>query len=314
MKRKFSPIIIICLLILSLLTPVFLSSNTFAETKTMKIPKSQCTARNGTYDDSTKMCTYEVDSSGNPTATTTTDSGSVQGYTGHSDGDCFLLGFVAWDCKIGPMNSESAIRSGIWQIAANVATDISVAAAYLVLGYTIYGGYLYMLSGGDPGKVAAGKKTLSHAFIGLAITMLASVIMGTIRVVLAANNGNLACDFASGSGCATGDQVGQMVTNLIQWFFGFAGIVAAVFIVIGGVSYMTSAGDPGKTKQAKQTITYALVGFIIVILAEVITAFVSNVIRNSTTTSLTSPPSYSLELDSSTKVTSLKEPHDIKKS
>ncbi len=226
---------------------------------------------------------------------------TVQAYSGHSGADCSLLGFVAWDCKIGPMNSESAIRTGIWQIAANVATDISVAAAYLVLGYTIYGGYLYMLSGGDPSKVAAGKKTLSHAFIGLAITMLASVIMSTIRIVLAANsNGNLSCDFTNGSGCATSSaDINQMVTNTIQWFFGFAGVVALAFVLIGGVSYMTSAGDPSKVQKAKQTITYALIGLAIVGFAEVITAFVSNLIRNAEATALTSPPAYTIQADSS---------------
>ncbi|MBR2726082.1 hypothetical protein IKE87_02340 [Candidatus Saccharibacteria bacterium] len=315
MKRIFSPIIITCLFILSFFTPFFFSTDTFAA-KSTTMTKQECTRRSGTYDDATKTCTYEndADRSGN-------SAGSVQGYTGHSDGDCSFIGFVAWDCKIGPMNTESAIRSGIWQIAANIATDISVAAAYLVLGYTIYGGYLYMLSGGDASKVAAGKKTLSHAFIGLAITMLASTIMSTIRIVLAVNNGNLSCDFTTGTNCLTNANVSQMVTNTIQWFFGFAGIVAVVFVLIGGVSYMTSAGDPGKIKQAKQTITYALIGLAIVGLAEVITAFVSNLIRDAdnkanASTHLISPPPSHLKDNSlathyshSIDIKTIKEPH-----
>lgn len=312
MKRKFFPFVITCLFTISFLAPVFFSNNTSAETKTStSMTKSECTRRSGTYDDSSHTCTYET----NTGSSGTTNSGSVQGYTGHTGNDCYFAGFVTWDCKIGSMNSESAIRSGIWQIAANIATDISVAAAYLVLGYTIYGGYLYMLSGGDAGKVAAGKRTLSHAFIGLAITMLASTIMSTIRVVLAVNNGNLSCDFTTTAGCVTTDaQVTQMVTNIIQWFFGFAGVVAVVFVLIGGVAYMTSAGDPGKVKQAKQTIMYALIGLTIVGLAEVITAFVSSTIRNSM--ALTSPSTYSIEADSdsSTNINIIKEPHAIKKS
>lgn len=262
MKRKFLPFIITFIFTFSFLVPLSLGSSV---------------------------------SAARPAPATNTTTATVQAYSGHTDADCSLLGFVAWDCKIGPMNTEATIRSGIWQIAANIATDISVAAAYLVLGYTIYGGYLYMLSGGDATKVAAGKRTLSHAFIGLAITMLASTIMSTIRVVLAANNGNLSCDFTTSTGCVTTNaQLNQMVTNIIQWFFGFAGVVAVVFVLIGGVSYMTSAGNPSQTQKAKQTITYALIGLVIVALAEVITGFVSNLIRNAdtnaNTTSLTSPP------------------------
>ena len=71
-----------------------------------------------------------------------------------------------------------------------------------------------------------------------------------------------------------------MVTNLIQWVIGIAGIVAAVFIVIGAIGYLSSAGDPNKLKKAKDTIMYALIGLAIVGLAEVITAFVSSTIRN----------------------------------
>ena len=49
---------------------------------------------------------------------------------------------------------------------------------------------------------------------------------------------------------------------------------------------MTSSGDPGKTKKAKDMIMYSLIGLAIVALATVITAFVSNTIRNANQTSL----------------------------
>ena len=85
-----------------------------------------------------------------------------------------FLGFVSWDCGIkNDISNEDDLKSETWKIAANIAADITVLAAYLVLGYVIYGGYLYTFSSGDPGKIATGKKTLSQAFIGLAIVMLA---------------------------------------------------------------------------------------------------------------------------------------------
>ena len=45
------------------------------------------------------------------------------------------------------------------------------------------------------------------------------------------------------------------------------GIVAAVFIVVGGFNYMTSAGDAGKVAKAKNTIIYALIGLVVCVLA-----------------------------------------------
>ena len=188
-----------------------------------------------------------------------------------------FLGLTSWDCGVNVRNQET-LKSGIWQIVTNVATDITIIAAYLVLGYVIYGGYLYMFSGGESGKVASGKKTLYHAFIGLAIVMSAYIIMNSIRIALLGSNKAFS-DCASHECVSTND----LVTNAVQWVIGIAGAVAAIFVVYGGISYATSAGEPTKLQKAKQTITYALIGLAIVALAEIITAFVSNMIRDANT-------------------------------
>lgn len=211
------------------------------------------------------------------TSTTSNKKATVntKDVTGFTNDDCtYLLGMVSWNCHVS-INDEESLKTGIWTIVANVLTDLTVIAAYLVIGYVIYGGYQYMFSNGDPGKVANGKKTLTQAFIGLAIVMLSNVILNTIRIALVGSNGSFADDCVSGS-CADPN---TMVTNAIQWVIGVAGVVSAIFVVVGGISYATSAGDSSKLQKAKQTILYALIGLIIVALAEIITAFVSNMIR-----------------------------------
>lgn len=230
------------------------------------------------------------------------------GYTAseYTDKTCnYFLGFTSWNCGV-TIKNEDTLKKGIWKIAANIATDITVAAAYLVLGYVIYGGYLYIFSGGDPGKVATGKKTLYQAFLGLAIVMLAYVIMSTIRFALLGSSGvlnNCATikndgSITKGSSCVDATEA---ISGAISWFIGIAGIVSAIFVVYGGISYSTSAGDAGKLQKAKQMITYALIGLAIVALAEVITAFVTNIIKNSNKTSYTN-----------NNTTISKEVHDIK--
>ena len=192
-------------------------------------------------------------------------------YCDHSE----FFGLVAWDCNV-TISDDTNLGKGIWMIAANVATDIAIIATYLVIGYVIYGGYRYTFSGGDPNKVASGKKTLTQAFIGLAITMLASIIMGAIRIALVGDGANIGS--CAGTECV---KPNVMVTNLINWATGIAGIVSAAFLVYGGIQYTTAAGDPNKLKKAKDTILYSLIGLIIVALALVITAFVSSTIRDS---------------------------------
>lgn len=188
-----------------------------------------------------------------------------------------FLGMPSWDdgLSLNDMDNEDKLTANIVKIASNILTDISVIASYLVVGYVIYGGYLYMFSSGDPGKAAAGKKTLTHAFIGLAITISAYTIFSAIRIAFIGNNSLGGCTVANE--CVTPE---TMVTNLIQWVAGIAGVVAAVFVVIGGWGYITSTGDPGKLQKAKTTILYALIGLAIVALTEVVTAFIASTVRS----------------------------------
>jgi hypothetical protein len=56
----------------------------------------------------------------------------------------------------------------------------------------------------------------------------------------------------------------QPILNIV---FGIAGSVSLLMVVIGGFRYIISNGDPSGTSQAKDTIIYAIVGLVIVILA-----------------------------------------------
>jgi glucose uptake protein GlcU len=51
---------------------------------------------------------------------------------------------------------------------------------------------------------------------------------------------------------------------------GIAGILALIMIVIGGIVYLTSAGDPERADRGKKTFTYSVIGIIIALSAMVI--------------------------------------------
>lgn len=56
--------------------------------------------------------------------------------------------------------------------------------------------------------------------------------------------------------------------------FGIATFLAVTFIVIGGINFITSAGDSGKVRKAKSTVLYAVIGLIIVLASYAIVNFV----------------------------------------
>ncbi len=162
-----------------------------------------------------------------------------------------------------PQNSKK-LNVFIWTAVLNVTFDLGLAVGYIAVAMVIYGGYMYMMSQGDPARTAKGKKTLMSAIIGVIIAMAATVIVNTLKLVL-----NISSD-----GWSQGTVTNETVQGVFNWAYLAAGIVAVGFIIKGGVDYMMSSGDPGKAHKATQGIIFAVVGLVIVMLAAVITSFI----------------------------------------
>jgi hypothetical protein len=64
------------------------------------------------------------------------------------------------------------------------------------------------------------------------------------------------------------------VATLLGAVYTVAGIVAVIAIIIGGIRYASANGDSGQIQAAKNTILYAVVGLVVIIMAAAITQFV----------------------------------------
>lgn len=73
---------------------------------------------------------------------------------------------------------------------------------------------------------------------------------------------------------ATGSELQGAVISIINAVVGALALVCVIVIIIGGVNYMTSSGDAGKVKKAKDTILYGVIGLVICVLAFAIVNFV----------------------------------------
>lgn len=86
---------------------------------------------------------------------------------------------------------------------------------------------------------------------------------------------------SSGGGCDSGG--GSSVDNILKLSLNILsvaiGIVAVIMIMLGGFRYVTSGGDSGKISSAKDTILYAIVGLVIVGLAQIIVKFVLSKVK-----------------------------------
>jgi hypothetical protein len=70
------------------------------------------------------------------------------------------------------------------------------------------------------------------------------------------------------------ESVNNLITTAINIISVVVGVVAVVMIIWGGFKYITSGGDSGNISAAKNTILFAIVGLIIVALAQIIVRFV----------------------------------------
>ena len=64
------------------------------------------------------------------------------------------------------------------------------------------------------------------------------------------------------------------VSNIIRILLILAAVVALIYLIIGGYSYITAAGNPEQAQTAKWTLFNAIVGLIIVIASYAIISFV----------------------------------------
>ncbi|MBW3538578.1 pilin [Candidatus Parcubacteria bacterium] len=63
----------------------------------------------------------------------------------------------------------------------------------------------------------------------------------------------------------------RSVANILIYL---VGAIAVIMVIIGGLRYVLSGGDPAGTKSAKDTILYAVIGIVVAVLAYAVVNFV----------------------------------------
>ncbi len=64
------------------------------------------------------------------------------------------------------------------------------------------------------------------------------------------------------------------IQPILQLTFAVIGAVALIFVIIGGIKFATSQGDPQSATKARETIIYAIIGLVFALAAETIVTFV----------------------------------------
>lgn len=80
-------------------------------------------------------------------------------------------------------------------------------------------------------------------------------------------------DCSAGAKSPSGD-LASVIKKILNILSAIAGVIAVIMIMVAGVRLVTSAGNEEGVKKAKSTLVYAVVGLVLVALAQVIVHFV----------------------------------------
>jgi cytochrome bd-type quinol oxidase subunit 2 len=69
-------------------------------------------------------------------------------------------------------------------------------------------------------------------------------------------------------------EINSIIKLVINIFSLIVGLVSVIMIIVGGLKYITSGGESSNISSAKNTIVYAIIGLVIVALAQFIVHFV----------------------------------------
>jgi len=155
-------------------------------------------------------------------------------------------------------------------VAENLLNSLRNIVALLALVFIVIGGLMYIFSAGQDKRIETAKKIITGAIIGLVIVLIAPSLLKEIGTIL------------GWSGAPAAITLYQIATNVLTTLLSISGIIAMIFLVIGGLTYMggfstvTGSGDKEKNiANGKKIITSSIIGIALIMGALVIVKQIS---------------------------------------
>jgi len=189
-----------------------------------------------------------------------------------------MLSAAFWPCPPGFKYCDKTLGTIISALVPYVFT----AAAMIALLFLVMGGLRYMLARGDPKAAEAARSTATNAVIGLLIILFAATIyflvaqmfkieifgaFPLVKPAYAAGEVDICKQVKLGNVpiCEAFPSLGYFFTRVVLVALVVAGVVFLAMTVWGGFQYLNAGGDPKIANAARQTLTNAGIGLLIII-------------------------------------------------
>lgn len=167
--------------------------------------------------------------------------------------------------------------TSLGEIASLLLPPVLLLGGMIAFLFIIWGGFKYMTAQGDPKAVASARGTIVSAVIGLLILASIFVILLLVERVLqikilttfvpSVYAVNIGQEFLLGDRSITDvfGNFGELVASVVNFALAAGGLVFFAMLIWGGMRYMLARGDDKLIMEARQTVTNAVIGLLIIV-------------------------------------------------
>lgn len=141
------------------------------------------------------------------------------------------------------------------EFATNVLGTLRSIIVVLSIIFIVLGGIFYITSAGNEKRMTAAKGAITASMIGLAVGIAAPSFLKEIYTIMGGDSSDIDKTSISGSLTLT-----QISLNFLDFLLAIVGVLALIMMIVGGIMYLTSAGDDDRIKTAKKIVTYSIIG------------------------------------------------------
>jgi hypothetical protein len=76
----------------------------------------------------------------------------------------------------------------------------------------------------------------------------------------------------------------SIVTNIINWILWLAGALVVIYLIYGGIVYITAAGNEEKVKAGKSILLNAIIGIVIILICLLVVGWIKGALTSGTPT------------------------------
>lgn len=170
---------------------------------------------------------------------------------------CSLFFWIGSVSAVDPTKFTNPLTfTTVEDLLGNILVKVQTIIGVLALVFIVIGAIMMLTSAGNPEMVERGKKTITMACIGLAIGVAAPSILKEIGTAIGWTDTSGATDGAK--------TLSQIAVNVLNFLLGIVGVLSIIMLVIGGMMYLTSAGDEDRIDTGKKIFKYSLIGIVVI--------------------------------------------------